>query len=124
MRPATGRIDRAVGHAAVQVVGEIQLHVVLRGGRVLVEAVCRESPGDARLGCSDSVAYRVVGVGVRIGGVHIRRRARQFRAVIVDIGDGVGIGVRAAGTGHRRAPPDGVVDIAVGGYRPVLNLRD
>ena len=115
LRPAAGGVHGAVGHGAVQAIGEIQLDAVLRGGRVLVEAVRRVGPWHARLIGGGSVADGVVGVGVRVGGVHIRRRARQLRTVVVGVGDGAGIGVCAARAGHGGAPPDGVVDIAAGG---------
>ena len=62
LRPAACRVRGAVGHAAVQVIGEGQRRAVHRGGRVLVEAVCREGPGDARLAGGDPVADGVVGV--------------------------------------------------------------
>ena len=64
LRPAGGRVHGAVCHAAVQVIGEIQLDAVLRGGRVLVQIVRCVGPRDARLIGGGSVAYRVVGVGV------------------------------------------------------------
>ena len=124
LRPAVRRVNRAVGHAAIQIIGEVQLHVALGGGGVLVEAVRRVGPRDARLGGGCTVADGVVGVGVRIGGVHIGLCPRQFRAVIVGVGDGVGIGVCAPGAGHGGAPPDGIIDIAVCGDCAVLDLRD
>ena len=124
LRPAACRINGTVGHRAVQVVGKARLHIVLGGGCVLVEPVRRVGPWHACLIGGDSVADGVVGVGVRVGRVHIRRRARQFRSVIVGIGDGVWIGVCAAGAGHGGAPTDGVVHVAVGGDCAVLHLRD
>ena len=124
LRPAAGRVHGAVGHRAVQVIGEGKLSVVLGGGCVLVEIVRRVGPWHASLGCGDSVADGVVGVGIGIGGVHIRRCPRQLASVIIGIGNGVGIGVCAAGAGHGGAPTDGVVHVAVGGDCAVLHLRD
>ena len=102
-----------MGHRAVEVVGEGKLSVVLGGGCVLVEIVRRVGPRHARLGGGCPVADGVVGVGVAVGCVHIRRRACQLGAVIVGVGDGVGIGVCAPGAGHGGATTDCVVGIAV-----------
>ena len=50
LRPAACRVRGAVGHAAVQVIGEGQRRAVHRGGRVLVEDVGDVGPRHARLG--------------------------------------------------------------------------
>ncbi len=62
LRPAAGPVHGAAGHAAVQVVGEIELHIALRGGGVLVQAVRRVGPRHARLGRGDAVSDGVVTV--------------------------------------------------------------
>ena len=93
-------------------------------GGVLVQIVRRVGPWHASLGCGDSVADWVVGVGIRVGRVNIGLCPRQLASVIVGIGDGVGIGICAAGAGHGGATTDGVVHIAVGGNCAVLHLRD
>ena len=124
LRPGRVRVHRAVGHGAVQVVGEGELHVVLGGGRVLVKIVRRVGPGNTRLACGDSVADGVIGVGVAVGCIHIGRSTRQFGAVVVGVGDDVRSGVRTSRAGDGCAPPDGIVHIAVSGDSPVLNLSD
>ena len=50
LRPAACRVRGAIGHAAVQVIGEGQRRAVHRGGRVLVEDVGDVGPRHARLG--------------------------------------------------------------------------
>ena len=72
LSPAACGVHGAVGHRAVQVVGEVQLQVVLGGGGVLIEAVRRVGPWHANLIGGDPVADGVVGVGIRVGGIHIR----------------------------------------------------
>ena len=122
--PSACCVHGAVRHVAIKVIGKGKLCVVLGGRGILVQIVGCIGPRDARLGCRDTVADRVVGVGVRIGGVHVGRSSCQFAPIVVGVGDGVRCSVRAAGAGHGRAPPDGVVHVAVGGYRPVLDLRE
>ena len=124
LRPAGGRVHGAVRHAAVLVIGEGKLCVVLGGRGILVQIVGCIGPRDARLGCRDTVADRVVGVGIGIGCIHIGHGPRQLRSIIIGVGDDVRCGVRASRAGHGRAPPDGIIGIAVGGYRPVLDLRE
>ena len=75
------------------------------------------------LGCDViSIAGAGVGVGVAVGCVHVGRRARQLAAVIVGVGDDIGVGVCAARAGHGGSPPDCVVRVAVGGDCAVLHL--
>ena len=89
----------------------------------MVKIVRRVGPWHARLGRGDPVADRVVGVGVRIGGVHVGHGPRQLASVVVGVGYGVRRGVGASRTGHGGAPPDGVVHIAVCGDCSILHLR-
>ena len=124
LRPAACRVHGAVGHRSVQVVGEIQLHIVLRGGCVLVQAIRSVGPRDTCFGRRDTVANRVVDVGIGIGGVHIGNSSCQFASVIVGVGDDIRSGVCAARAGHGGSPTDCVVHVAVGGDRAVLHLRD
>ena len=48
----------------------------------------------------------------------------NYSLKILSVCNSVGIGIGASRTGHGRPPPDGVVDVAVGGYRAVLNPRN
>ena len=96
--PAACRIHGAVGHRAVQVVGEGKLDIVFGGRGVLVEAVRRIGPRHAPLGRRDPVSDVVVGVGVRVGGVHIGLCPCQLASVVVGVGDSVGQVTGVVGT--------------------------
>jgi len=124
LRPAGGGVDGAVGHGAVEVVGEGQLDVVFRGGGVLVELVRGVGPGYAGFAGGNAVADGVVGIGVSVGRVHVGQRARDFAAVVVAVGYGVGHRVSGAGAGHGGSAANGVIRIAVGGDRTILHLGD